>query len=313
MTTKDMVLKILEQNKDLFVSGEELAKKAYVSRAAVWKAVSSLQKDGYQIEGVSRKGYRLLSSDLFSKDEVAKYLKDIPFFFYEDVDSTNTEAKRLLNNGTKAPFVCIAKKQSGGRGRRGRSFLSQEGGIYFSIALPANGSFDAELVTTAAATGIAEAIESLGLEVGIKWVNDLFVRGKKAVGILTEGVVNLEEGCISEVIIGIGTNYTTGSFPPELKEICTSLFPDGKAPLTRSEFAAKEIEETIKAIYNPDYLTEYRKRCFVLGKEITVLKMNASMPAKAIDLDDRAHLVVQYPDGTIEHLSSGEVSIRSTL
>lgn len=313
MTTKKIVLELLEENRGNFVSGEELAKKAYVSRAAVWKAVLSLQKEGYEIEGVSRKGYRLSSSDSFSAEEIKKYLKDIPIFFYEEVDSTNTEAKRLINNGVKAPFVCIARKQSGGRGRRGRSFLSQEGGIYFSVALSLDRNFDTETVTTAAVTGIAKAIESLGFEVGIKWVNDLFVNGKKVVGILTEGVVNLEEGCISDVIIGIGTNYTTRSFPSELEAICTSLYPDGNAPLSRSEFAALEIEETIKAIFNPDYLTEYRKRCFVLGKDVMVMKMNASLPAKAIDLDDKAHLVVQYPDGIIEHLSSGEVSIRSTL
>lgn len=313
MTTKKIVLNLLEENRGNFVSGEELAKKAYVSRAAVWKAVLSLQKEGYEIEGVSRKGYRLSSRDSFSAEEIKKYLKDIPIFFYEEVDSTNTEAKRLINNGIKAPFVCIARKQSGGRGRRGRSFLSQEGGIYFSVALSLDRNFDTETVTTAAVTGIAKAIESLGFEVGIKWVNDLFVNGKKVVGILTEGVVNLEEGCISDVIIGIGTNYTTRSFPSELEAICTSLYPDGNAPLSRSEFAALEIEETIKAIFNPDYLTEYRKRCFVLGKDVMVMKMNASLPAKAIDLDDKAHLVVQYPDGIIEHLSSGEVSIRSTL
>ncbi len=308
-----MVLKILKENRGSFVSGEELASRAKVSRAAVWKAVNSLSKAGYVIQGVSRRGYCLLEDDNFTADEVSKYLKDIPFFFFDEVDSTNTECKRRLNDGVKAPFVCIARRQSGGRGRRGRSFVSAEGGIYFSIALPANGSFDPELVTTRAVTGIARAIESLGFEVGIKWVNDLFVNGKKAVGILTEGVVNLEEHCISDVIIGIGTNYTTPSFPEELRDICTSLYPDGNAPLGRSEFCAREIEETIKAVYDERYLEEYRKRCFVLGKDITVLKMNASIPARAVDLDERAHLVVRYADGSEEHLSSGEVSIRSTL
>ncbi len=313
MTTKEIVLRLLEANRGCFVSGEELAGRAGVSRAAVWKAVASLTKEGYVIEGVSRKGYRLVTKDIFTRDEISKFLRDIPFYFFDEVDSTNTECKRRLSNGFKAPFVCIARRQSGGRGRRGRSFVSSEGGIYFSIALPANGSFDAELVTTKAVTGIAKAIESLGFEVGIKWVNDLFVNGKKAVGILTEGVVNLEENCISEVIIGIGTNYTTPSFPEELRDICTSLYPAGDAPLSRSEFCAREIEETIRAVYDDNYLEEYRKRCFVLGKDITVLKMNASIPAKAIDLDERAHLVVRYTDGSVEHLSSGEVSIRSTL
>ncbi len=313
MTTREIVLQLLEENRGLFVSGEMLAKRACVSRTAVWKAVSSLERDGYVIEGVSRRGYRLVTKDVFTKDEIGKYLRDIPFYFFDEIDSTNTECKRKLNEGARAPFVCIARCQSGGRGRRGRSFVSAEGGIYFSIALPANGSFDTELVTTRAATGIARAIESLGFSVGIKWVNDLFVNGKKVVGILTEGVVNLEENCISDVIIGIGTNYTTRTFPEDLQNICTSLFPDSEAPLSRSEFAAREIEETIRSIYDPNYLEEYRRRCFVLGKEVMVLKMNASIPATAIDLDERAHLVVRYADGSIEHLSSGEVSIRSTL
>ena len=311
MNTKELVYSILSDNIGSFVSGEALASKAGVSRASIWKAVSALQAEGFEIEGVSRKGYRLCEKDIFTERSIAAHLKTIPFYFYEETDSTNTRAKNLIAEGVKTPFVTIAASQNGGRGRRGRSFISSVGGIYFSIALEVNGSLNVESITTAAATGVARAIDSLGFDSSIKWVNDIYINGKKCVGILTEGVINMEDNSISEVIIGIGINYETKSFPPDIEAIVTSLYPDKNAPLTRSAFLALVINEVLKALKDPLFLSEYKKKCFVIGKEINVITPSGIKEAKAIDLDDKAHLVVRFNDGKVEHLSSGDVTIRT--
>ncbi len=310
MRTKERVYQVLSSRNGEFVSGESLASKIGVSRAAIWKAVNALIEEGYNVEGVTRKGYRLLFSDVFSSRSLEALL-DIPFYFYEEIDSTNSEAKRLLSSGHKAPFAVIAARQSGGRGRRGRSFVSAEGGVYFSLVLKNEGAMKVEKVTTQAAIGISRAIDSLGFSSSIKWVNDIYVDGRKCVGILTEGVVNLEENMISEVVIGIGTNYTTSEFPAELKDIVTSLYPDGNPPLSRSAFLALEIKEVMKALMEESYIDEYRSKCLVLSKEINVIKNDVIRPAFALDLDDEAHLIVRYEDGSVEHLSSGDVSIRA--
>lgn len=309
MNTKEQVLDILKKADGAYVSGEELASKAAVSRAAIWKAVQALQTEGYDIEGVSRRGYSLKAADVFSEREIASYL-EIPFYFFEEIDSTNNKSRQLVNEGVSAPFAVIAERQTGGKGRRGRSFVSSEGGVYFTIALRNNGEFNVESVTTAACTGVARAIDSLGFESRIKWVNDIYLGERKAVGILTEGIVNLEEHAVSDIIIGIGINYATREFPEELKDIVTSLYPDGNPPMSRSRFVAMVINEVLQSLSEPDYLETYKRKCFILGKAINVIRSERTVPAVALDLDEKAHLIVRYEDGAIEHLSSGEVSIR---
>lgn len=309
MTTKEAVYEALRKANGDFVSGEALSKEAGVSRAAVWKAVGALIQDGYKIEGVSSRGYRLLASDVFNARSLRSELSLIPFFFYEEIDSTNNEAKRLLSNGQRAPFTVIAAKQSGGRGRRGRSFISAEGGIYLSIVLPTEKALNLESVTTASAIGVARLLEELGFEPQIKWVNDIYIKGKKAVGILTEGVVSFEDNSIAELIIGIGVNFSTKAFPEDIKDTSVSLYEETPS-ISRAEFAAREIESVISALNDETYINEYREKCFVIGKEINVIKVNGIKKAKALDVDERAHLIVQYEDGEIEHLSSGDITIR---
>lgn len=310
MSTREEVYRLLSQAQgDAFISGEEIANTLNLSRAAVWKAVQSLEEEGFSTEKVKHHGYRLRQSDLFNETELSGCMS-VPFHYLERVDSTNNEARRLVLEGQKAPFAVIAKEQTGGRGRRGRSFVSSDGGVYLSVVVSAHDVKSVERITTAAALATADVIDSLGFSSQIKWVNDIYLDGKKAVGILCEGIVSMEDNAVSQVIIGIGVNYETKVFPEEIEDIVTSLYPEGHPPVSRSLFASRLVNQVLKVLKEDDYLDSYRKKCFILGQQINVIKTDSSRAAIALDIDSDAHLIVRYEDGSEETLSSGEVTIR---
>ena len=308
MNTKDLVYETLLKADGAFVSGQELAEGLGITRAAVWKAVRALMDSGVALEAVRHHGYRIVA-DSYDGATISA-LSGMGVVFLDEVASTNDEARRLVSSGRKAPFVVVAGRQSGGKGRRGRSFASPDGGIYMSIVVPSTVSGSIESITTRTALGVARAVESLGVECAIKWVNDIYVGSRKAVGILCEGVMSMEDHALHEVVIGIGVNYTTPSFPDDVSSIATSLFADGNAPVSPARYAARQIHEVMKALEEPGYIDEYRRRCFVLGLDVDVITPSGTRRARALDVDDQAHLVVRYEDGSVEHLSSGEVSIR---
>ncbi len=313
MSVKSDVLRFLLESNGEYISGEAVAEKLGVSRMSVCKAVQSLIADGYEIESSKRIGYRMKCLDVLSEETIRGNLdENIGIYFYKETDSTNNRAKELAIKGERTPFVVVAERQSGGKGRLGRSFSSPKGGLYFSICLSGKDVPDVDLITTSASLAVAKTIESVtGRDVGIKWVNDLYLDGKKFTGILTEGIVNLEEGGLDKAVIGIGINYSVplSSYPEELLSIVTSLYPDGKAPATRAEVIARCVEAVID-IQNKEYLDEYRKRCFILGKNLFVLRAGDKREAFAKAIDDKGHLVVRYEDGREEALSSGEVSLK---
>lgn len=309
MTTLENVYRMLKEGEGNFISGESLASSLGISRAAVWKAVSALQEKGYEIETKKHHGYRMTPCDDYNELSLSR-LSPLKVFFYDEISSTNDEARRLVNSGEKPPFAVAAARQSGGKGRRGRSFSSPEGGVYLSIVIHVRDCMNIEHITTAAALGVARTIDSLGFESRIKWVNDIYLNGKKAVGILCEGVVSMEDFSVSDVVIGIGVNYTTKDFPPELRDIVTSLYPDGKPAMGRAQFAALEIGNVLSSLSDEAYIGEYRKKCFIIGMDVNVITPKGTREARAIDVDDDAHLVVRYSDGSTESLSSGEVTIR---
>lgn len=312
MTTLENVYRILKEKEGDFVSGESLASSLGISRAAVWKAVSSLQEKGYEIETRKHHGYRMTPCDDYNELSLSR-LSPVKVFFHDEIASTNDEARRLVSSGEKPPFVVVAARQSGGKGRRGRSFSSPEGGVYLSIVIHVRDGMNIEHITTAAALGVARTIDSLGFDSQIKWVNDIYLNGKKAVGILCEGVVSMEDFCVNDVVIGIGVNYTTADFPPELRGIVTSLYPEGKAEMSRAEFAAFEIRNVLSSLSDENYIDEYRKKCFIIGMDVNVITPKGTREARALDIDRDAHLVVRYSDGSRESLSSGEVTIRPAL
>ena len=322
MELKAQILKILEENRGTFVSGSSLAITLSVTRSAVWKAVKALQKEGHQIEAATNKGYCLLSSnDIISPESIAPFLTGKAANFKlevrQTVTSTNTIAKEMAAGGAAEGTVLIAREQTQGRGRMGRSFYSPEtSGIYFSIILrPRLSIEDSLLITTAAAVAVSRAIEEVaGVKAEIKWVNDIFVAGKKVCGILTEASLNFENGGLEYAVVGIGINVTSKNFPDELSEIAGSLFMDKpeQAPVTSMLVAGilNNMAEYMHSLTDRSYLSEYRNRSFLIGREIFIIKGAEVMPAKAIDLDDNARLIVEYENHKTEALNSGEVSVR---
>ncbi len=252
MSVKSEVLNLLESSKGEYVSGQEIANRLSVSRNAIWRAVKSLRSEGYQIESVTRLGYRLVkTSNKISVEQIAAQLPDqlrnIEIIVLDTVDSTNNEAKRMLASGYNKDCVIVAKEQSAGRGRRGRSFFSPKGGLYLSVVMQnrsqnRSDSRSAVLMTMVAALAASRAIDSCcGVSTKIKWVNDVMLDGKKVTGILTEGISDLETGDINSLVIGIGVNLAPMELTPELKDKASTVhLLEGH---TKSMLAAKIIEE----------------------------------------------------------------------
>lgn len=323
MDTKEKVLALFEQNRGMYFSGEMLAERLEVSRTAVWKAVKTLQKDGYKIDAVRNKGYCLSEdTDILSVQGIRKYLRqacmDVELHVEDEVDSTNTVVRRQAEAGAQEGYTVIANHQTAGRGRRGRTFYSpSESGIYLSILLrPQHYTAEqAVQITTIAAVAVCEALERVsGEKAEIKWVNDVFMEGKKVCGILTEASFGLEDGFLEYAVLGVGLNVCPpeGGFPEELTEIAGTIFTetqnDGK-----NKIAAEILNRFMEYYHAPlhgNYVEEYRRRSFVIGKEIYVLSGGERTWAKALDVDEKCQLLVEDENGQEKLLSSGEISIR---
>lgn len=319
---KQQVLKILEENRGNSINGTKMATDLFVTRSSIWKAIKTLQKEGYNIKAVTNKGYCLLTNnDIVSSESITPFLQgkaaDFILDVRQSVTSTNTIAKEMAAKGAKEGTVIVAREQTQGRGRMGRTFYSPDSsGIYFTIILrPKLNLEDSLLITTATAVAVAKAIETVsGVEASIKWVNDIYAGGKKVCGILTEASLNFENGGLEYAVVGIGINIATTNFPENLKQVAGSLFTEkpGDTPVTSMLVAQilNHFSECMDSITDKHYIDEYRKRSFLIGKNILVIKGSQTTPATAIDIDDKARLVVEYENHTREALLSGEVSVR---
>ncbi len=322
MTVQDHLRTLLESNKSVFLSGEEIARRLGVSRNAVWKAIKALQADGYPIQAVPNRGYCLAaSSDVLSESGIRQYLtgeaQELQLHVYDSVDSTNLVLRRLASEGAPEGTVTIAASQTGGRGRKGRSFYSPQGtGVYVSLLLkPKIAPDDATLITTTAAVAVCEAVEALsGKPAEIKWVNDVFLDGKKICGILTEGSFDMESGQFEYAVLGTGINVyePEGGFPEEIRAVAGNVL---SAPTSdgKNRMIAEYLNHFLplyRRLGSAEANAEYRKRSFVLGRMVNVIGGAGVTPARAIDVDDHCRLIVEYEDGRREALSSGEISVK---
>ncbi len=321
MDVKQKVLSCLENNKGNSISGSKIAQEIGVTRSAVWKAIKSLQNNGYDISATTNKGYSLETKcDIVSAQSIKPYLKndfwDIETF--KTIDSTNTYLKKLAQEGKKAGIVAISDEQTQGKGRMGRNFFSPSSkGIYMSILLrPKMALEQSLLVTTSMAVAVSRAIETVcEVETSIKWVNDIFIKNKKVCGILCEASVDFETGGLEYAVIGAGINVVTSKddFPDEIKDIATSIFGEKTDNAIRSKLIAEILNNfyvMLDDLDNASFLEEYRKKSFVIGKEVSVISGNTSFDAKAIRIDDMARLVVKLKNGEEKTLNSGEVSVK---
>ncbi len=233
---------------------------------------------------------------------------------FEETDSTNRVAKGLAADGAPEGTLIVAKRQSLGRGRFGRSFFSPEGGIYMSMVLrPTLPAEKAVLLTTCAAVAVARAIESTtGLSAGIKWVNDIFVNGKKVCGILAEAGLSGTSSVPEYVVLGIGINVEQQSVPEELEDIVGCLENDTDGTISKEcliEAVWREFAALYQELEGTSYMEEYKARSILIGKTVTVLAAEGGYPAIVRDIDREGHLIVEGESG-LEVLSNGEVSVR---
>lgn len=245
-------------------------------------------------------------------------------YIFDEIDSTNTNAKKRAQDvsHTLHGTVILAEKQTAGRGRLGRSFFSPSlSGLYMSVLYKVQ-NLDPMLITALSAVAVTRAIrEVYSINTQIKWVNDVFLDGKKICGILTEGIFNLKSRTIDTVVIGIGINVYSENFPQDLHQagslshtkqvnhdedfykssrniLCASILNNLFSILSSNN---KTIESCIE---------EYKQLSFLITKEVTVIKGNETFKAKVVDITKQAHLLIEKEDGTQEELLSGEVSIK---
>lgn len=317
MAVKQELLALLEQHRDTSLSGEELARRLGVTRAAVWKAVKQLKEEGHAILSLHGQGYTLQKdSDVLSPEGIRSHLpahlKGLPIQVFDCVESTNTLGKKLLAEGAPHGLLLAAEEQTAGRGRTGRSFYSPRGsGLYMSLLLrPELCLSDAPFLTIGAAVATARAIRDVtGQECQLKWVNDVYLEGLKICGILTEAQSDFESGRVEGVVIGVGINCSTRDFPPELREKAASLGRSG----IRNALCAAVVGQLLALMENPKdpaILEEYRQRSLLTGRQVEFALNGRPLQGEVLGIGDRGELLVRTDEEDMA-LTSGEVSIGS--
>lgn len=316
---KEKVLHLLKEGE--YISGEKLSEILGVSRTAVWKAINSLRDDGYEIDSVTNKGYKLMKKpNLLDAAAISEGLDTkvvgTEIITLKTVDSTNEEIKRRANENAKSGLVVISHEQTAGKGRLGRKWTSSEGGVYFSILLrPELPPSDISGITLAAGMGVCLAIRKFtGLDAMIKWPNDVIIGNKKVCGILTE--MTAQTDMIDFVVIGIGINALQESFPEEIAYKATSLKIEKKSELDLSKFMHEIISTLDKTILSylfgvsQEDLKLYKSMCATIGRDVSLTRNGEKLTGKAIDITADGELVVSLENGKKIAVNSGEVTVQ---
>lgn len=324
---KYQILELLQKAGGEFLSGEALRERFAVSRTAVWKAVKSLQNDGYRIEAVTNKGYRLVftEEDILSEYEISRAVSarriGKQLVLLGEVNSTNTYAKALADEPGRDGTVVLAQRQTNGKGRKQRAFYSPEKvGLYLSIIVQPQIQLDnLNLLTLAAAVGASRAVEELtGISPEIKWPNDILYQGKKLCGILTEVSLESETGQVQSAVIGMGFNVNNETFPDPLRERAVSLKQIAGHPISRLKTVCSVLNH-MDQIFADDWylqqkdqmLAEYGEKLALMGCEIAQSDPDMQEQARVIGIDGRGGLVIQAPNGVKKTIYNGELSMRS--
>ena len=306
-----------------YISGEKMAERLGVTRAAVWKKIAALRDAGYDISSAPRSGYILRSApDRLIEPEIVKGLQTKlvgrEIICYDAVDSTNIVLKELARQGAENGTVVVADTQGTGRGRMERAFFSPPGkGIWVSILLrPDFLPQEAPKCTLMAAVAVAQAMEKFGLRAAIKWPNDILHDGRKLVGILTE--MSAEMDRVNYIVIGIGINVNIAEedFPEELRPIATSLMQMKGEPLSRVAFL-QELLRALDVLYADvqragfaPVLAAWKKYAVTLGQQVRVLGPGGeTFEGTAADIDAEGALLIDTEEGQ-RRVLAGDVSIR---
>jgi BirA family biotin operon repressor/biotin-[acetyl-CoA-carboxylase] ligase len=306
------------------VSGADLSAKLGISRAAIWARIEELRKLGYDIEASPHLGYRLRNDpDLLVADDLVARLgktsvigRDIRVF--EQTTSTNDVIEKLARDGVKEGAVVFAESQTKGRGRLGRQWSSPtRKGLWLSILLrPDLRPQETTQLTVATATALWRAIhKATGLRPEIKWPNDILIRGKKLVGILTE--LSAEVDRVRHVTLGIGVNVnqTASDFPPDLRKLATSLRLEASRTVPRAELAATILHELdhdyarVCGGFFADVADEWEEHCSTLSQSVAIRVGNRTIRGCAESLDDDGALLLRTEHGHIERIIGGDVTL----
>lgn len=321
---KSEIIKKLRET-DGYVSGQEICDSFGVSRTAVWKAINSLKEEGFLIEAVPNKGYHLEETpDVLSKSEIESRLLTEwigkKLYCYEKIDSTNTECKRLAEKVNESPdgTLVVTEKQVAGRGRRGRAWTA-EAGTHLAMSLLLRPMFQpdrASMLTLVMALSVAEGIDEIcKTDTQIKWPNDIVLNKKKICGILTE--MNTELDFIHYVVIGIGINVNTRSFPEEISDTATSIRKEMGREFSRASIIAaimRAFEKNYALFVQTQDLSllqkNYEKKLANLNKEVRVLDPNGEYSGVAAGINTSGELLVNRENGEQSLVYAGEVSVR---
>lgn len=318
---RDKIIETILDSKDEFISGEELSKKLGISRAAIWKHMKALKEEGYNIESVNRKGYRLIEDpeDLLTYQNISHKLETKimgnNIVHFETIDSTNDYAKKVASQEPEGTVI-ISEEQTKGKGRIGRQWHSKsKEGIWMSIILKPNMiPQKAPFITLIAGASIAKVLNDLGVQANIKWPNDIIINNKKVAGILTE--LSAEIDRINYIILGIGINVKTMEFSQEISEIATSLYKEGHK-ISRVDIIRKILKEFenlylqyINKELKEEALDICRQHSAIIGKDVYLIKGEEKELVKCLDMNQAGNLVVRTKDNIIKEIMSGEVSIR---
>lgn len=317
MSTKSRLLKLLEQEKGRYLSGEILAEQLQVSRTAVWKAIQSLRQEGYEIQAVTNKGYALdKACDVLSAEAIQSRLEhpEVKVQVFREIASTSLAMKQMaLESRLPHGSMVIANEQTKGKGRKGRDFYSpKDSGLYLSVLLYPDKTVRESLELTAeAAVAVCRAVEKCcKISLKIKWVNDLYLEEKKVCGILTEAVTDLETGDIEFVVVGIGLNLKSPEegFPEEIRQKAGVVLPAGEAA-DRNQLAATIVNELLKETEKKGIPKEYIRNNLVPGRTICLVQGTDRRIVKAEEILPDGRLLIQNEQGREEILSGADVSL----
>ena len=319
---KSKILSLLRERGD-YVSGQELCERFGVSRTAVWKAIGQLKKEGFSIEAVQNRGYRLAQmEEVFGQHELESRMgtkwAGHPVAFFEALDSTNIRAKLEAERGAPEGTLVVADMQTAGRGRRGRGWSSPAGvNAYFTLILkPDFEPGKASMLTLVMALAVAEGItETCGVEACIKWPNDIVIGGKKVCGMLTE--LSVQQEYIQHVVIGAGVNVGLQEFVPEIADTATCLERECGRKVPRAQLIANIMkafetyyEKFLETLDFSELKRPYDERLVNCGREVRVMDPKGEYTGISKGIDSTGELLVERPDGSETAVYAGEVSVR---
>lgn len=319
---KTKILSLL-RNTTEYISGQELCEQLGVSRTAVWKTINQLKGEGYVIEAVQNKGYRIVGyPDILTRSEIASRLQTRwaghQLYCYEETSSTNIEAKKYAEEGEPHGTLVVANKQNAGRGRRGRGWESPAGSsVYMTIMLRPEFSPDkASMLTLVMALAVGKAVTNVsGMKAKIKWPNDIVLNGKKICGILTE--MSAELDYVHHVVIGVGINVNQQNFPEEIRKTATSLYLEGGQCYARAAliersmyYFEKYYEKFLETQDLAGLLNEYNDSLINKGKGVCVLDPKGEFDGIALGINQSGELLVKKDNNDVVEVYAGEVSVR---